>query len=68
MVSVGLGVGCALDHWRLASRGETDRLYAFRANKAVLEFLEGQGYHWHNLPDEVYREGSDRLSVRATNK
>ena len=62
MVVVGLVAAWGIDHWRLvdaASSAEKARLYAVRANKVLLEFLEARGYRVHDLPAEVYREESD---------
>ena len=58
-VVAALVLGWAIDRGRLAdalSRTEDARLYAVRANKAILEFLENQGYHHGGFPPEVYRE------------
>lgn len=58
-VVAALALGWAIDRGRLAkalSRAEDARLYAVRANKAILEFLENQGYHAEGFPPEIYRE------------
>jgi hypothetical protein len=62
-VVVALAIGRGIDRGRLAgalARAEEARLYAVRANKAILEFLEKQGYHADGFPVEVYREEAEQ--------